>query len=1269
MCISRFALLLPLTLLPLSASAEWLEFGAGCPVGSEPLAFHNITLDDLISFDVELQGLLADTIVHESIPYLRFDRSPGTTPMDFVGYPELPTVVCFVAVPDESDLELTYSAACMESMECLPVYPAPLDSMVGDSTGTLYITEFFMKDSAAYASEEWYPEGLAEVVGEFHLRDQRVAIVSVHPVQYLASGDSLRVWSDIELSISFTGQDPEWSQAGLGYYDLLVGDMLLGYRPDYEPIDAPSPRVVRHEDTTVEPSINPDYVIIAADGLDGQWIDDFADYRSDLNRFDVLIANLEDIMDGWGNNSSFPTPDIIRDYTEALWAWSPAGERPTYLLLIGDHEDVTNQAYPGWFLPAHLFEASGSDILSANDSWYAYFDEPRITDVSPPDMIVGRLSVRRVDGLEAMLDLIEEYESPVQTPGPSARRHLVRLSGRDDMDGPIYSDDWIPTMEWTEALKNWLGYTWDNFYCGDGDPYTSDDGSTMSSRQWIAASSDVFENGSQVLFYTDHGSIHFFECGLNDSPTPEGWYGQCDSTFDDLEIRALSPGGQDFCHPFVLLFSCSQNTFNWTEWQQYHIWPHWNYYNDEPGYTHYDFGVDCFAEELMKNTDCGAIGVYGASWGAWVGHWGTKYAILDNIFSLGHTRIGDAVVEARLTHMGEYLNGIGSMNWDYGVYNLLGDPAVDIGDRVKFPTCCDLILSPSDLSMNRYPSISVNGGNSLATVQVRVRNAGAVASGSFDVGLRIVLDAHVWRTSTTCEQGLAPGEEVVLQLPWSDPPEVAMNAEFLFIAEVDHDEECPDSWRGNNRAEARVSIVDFYPNDVGWPVQLPGSLKSPPLLAQLDHDDDLEIVAISGNMISAWDSDHPSAPLWMSGPFEVNEDWWTWGGSQVVANGFTIPVAGDLTGDGIDEIIVDTYDELIVLEANYGTVLDSWAHDEWGNGSLGYPHPVLQADIYPDSHEDSKLEIAVQWLDHLNILDFENGELVLLDSEEIPCASSSGVVFGWQAARDLDQDGYTEIVHSGTWVEIGAPPQTWSGICIYDQVSGSFDDPETWVSRSYRGIPAIGFLPPSGLTIAFSMRENDYNSSLVPAMLINPDDLSQQEPCDISPITSSNNILCCIMADWDPLLAGADRILANAENQCFAWYASGLADSPYPLAYGEEIEGSARPPFPALGELDNQDDFDYADYLVATREGTIMAYYDNGDPLSAIGFPYELPSQIYGGFAVADIDNDGYVEVVFGTMDNYLHVWELGECDEGYAPWPQCQHDAARTGVLLEAQE
>jgi hypothetical protein len=77
-----------------------------------------------------------------------------------------------------------------------------------------------------------------------------------------------------------------------------------------------------------------------------------------------------------------------------------------------------------------------------------------------------------------------------------------------------------------------------------------------------------------------------------------------------------------------------------------------------------------------------------------------------------------------------------------------------------------------------------------------------------------------------------------------------------------------------------------------------------------------------------------------------------------------------------------------------------------------------------------------------------------------------------------------------------------------------------------------------------------------------------------------------------------------------------------------------------------------------------MAFSSGSAALAGLGFPYLLPSEVKGGFCVADIDGDERVELVFGTMDNYLHVWELGSCDEYFTPWPQCQHDAARTGVL-----
>ena len=204
--------LLPSALLASVAFAQtsWLTWNAGCPEGSEPLVQFNGRWDELLTFDVELRGLLADTVTVDSQDYFRFSSSPGTVPSDRVGFPELPVVRRMVWLPDDSDITLEYSANCCDGVESLPVYPAPLDSLVDDSTCTPFIGEYFRKDSSAYASDEWYPEVQAELVGEFRLRDLRVGIVDVYPVQYLASEDSLRMWSDIEVAVISYDTTADW---------------------------------------------------------------------------------------------------------------------------------------------------------------------------------------------------------------------------------------------------------------------------------------------------------------------------------------------------------------------------------------------------------------------------------------------------------------------------------------------------------------------------------------------------------------------------------------------------------------------------------------------------------------------------------------------------------------------------------------------------------------------------------------------------------------------------------------------------------------------------------------------------------------------------------------------------------------------------------------------------------------------------------------------------------------------------------------------------
>ncbi|MBD3277054.1 MAG: hypothetical protein GF388_02030, partial [Candidatus Aegiribacteria sp.] len=466
-------------ILPPSSTAEWLQFVPGCTAGSEPAVFHNITLDDFTGFDVELKGLQADTVEYDGTEYLRFTGTSGTRPMEEVGYPELPVVTCFVAVPDASDLELSEIHNCLTVSSVLPVYPAPLDSLVDDGLSTPHFEEFFRLDSAAYSSTEWYPADIAVLTGEFRLRDQRIAIVDVYPVQYLASEDSLRVWSDIELHLGFQGPEPVWNGAGLGYYDRLIGDGLIGYTPSYVDPGPQPGQVFRHTDLGVPPPVDPDYMIVVADGLDGSWIDDFANYRADMNGFDVLITNVDDIYDYYSTYEPWPTPDLIRDYTEDIWGNTPAGDRPTYLLLIGDHEDVSCTTYPDWYLPTFLFDIGELPYLGANDEWYVCFDDPR-DEIGFPDMIVGRLPARNAGNLQDMLTLIEDYEAADTPPGSAPRRYVTRLAGTILNIVPLPSS--------INALRQWMGYDWFNFYCGDGEnTETNPDGSSMTSAEWVEA--------------------------------------------------------------------------------------------------------------------------------------------------------------------------------------------------------------------------------------------------------------------------------------------------------------------------------------------------------------------------------------------------------------------------------------------------------------------------------------------------------------------------------------------------------------------------------------------------------------------------------------------------------------------------------------------------------------------------------------------------------------------------------------------------------------
>jgi len=1243
--------LLPVVLIASIAFSQnsWLEFNAGAPDSTAPLVQFNGKWDSFLTFDVELRGLLAETVTVDSQDYLRFTQSPGTVPSDSTGWPELPVVRRMVWLPDDSDITLEYSADCCQGIECLPVYPAPLDSLIQDSTCTPYIGDYFRLDSAAYASEEWYPDTLARLVGEFRLGDLRVGIVEVCPVQYLASEDSLRVWSDIEVGLSWDEQNAVWSQAGLGHYDNLIGDNLLGYTPEPQPLNDGTGSVVRvYANRLVSgPGYAPDYVILVAAGLDGQAVTDLAEHRADLNGFDVAIVRTDDVLECYGGQETVLTADMIRDFTEDMWDWGTGpGDRPTYLLLIGDHEDPSYGS-EDWFLPTRTTDPDAYGNRMGSDGWFGGFDDPRGSFNAFPDMIVGRLPARTTAELGSMVDLIVDFESEVNSWPPPAglgwRRWLTRLAGTNNIDEELYSHDpWNPGPAWTQQFAGWLGYSLDNYYCGDGERANSHDGSDITSAEWVSDLRSVFSRGSQVALYTDHGSGHLFSAGLNWEEGGPPNLGIPDSTFDDLDVEGL-PYNVSHGWPFVLMLCCSAGTFNETQAEHDYVSEDppelscWDFaLRPPPGY---DFGTDCLAEEFMLNTTGGAIGVLASSLESCIYCYRVYgCGIMDAIYEHGLSRTGDAIQACRLEDICNFGAPGGWYN-TLGQFNLLGDPAVDIGDRVKFRSRCDLVVVPDELSISRYPTMLPGESTGDADLSCIVHNWGAVASSPCTASMEITCGNYSTTLTAACAS-IPPGGSRLVRFDWHVPSQLVPPFTLALHATADTQGVCSDSWTANNDASADAEILDFYPNEEGWPAKAPGCVQSPPCLADIDGDGDLEIIVLAG---TSWlQAFEPDGEL----------DWSV--ETPSVMNMNCVPevfAAGNVCGIAAPEIVVDCYGELCVFDAADGDLLYAFEHDAPGL-CWQEPHDVVLADMIAETPpEGSRDEIAFICSSTLYLLRVQNGELDEIASAEAP----SGMGYStqaWISAGELDGSAPQELVVTMTDV---VSQKSLIGLFGYRNGGWRYYSTCLWNGECSKALPALGNLAGQGMRIAISRRRSI--ATHIPAYIMNPTDL-QGTPVSCQPTsTPSSNILCCMMTDWRSDITGLDRVIAPAENQCMVWDEDGFGD--WNSVYS--TPDSYRPPFGALGDLDGDEN---PDLLVGTRSGVVMAYDKAGDPLEGLGFPYVLPAEVCGGYCVADIDNDGKIEVVFGTMDGYVHVWELGECDEGYAPWPQVQHDAARTGVL-----
>ncbi len=1197
----------------------------------------------------------------DSLGYIRFVDSPVT---DSIGYPELPMITCLVAVPDGVHPSIAYDFTVEYMQHVLPVYPTPAQIMFSDYC-TPSLVDSFVQDSVAYTSASFWPAERVRLIGETRICDQRLLKIQLFPAQYRAADSTLSTVTSFSVSVSFDSTEANWSSIGLGAFQRMVeGSPIVGYSP-VEQTHAPVPRYFGVVDPEAGPQYPynrmPDYLIICASGLYAQCqaaIDDLAEHRVDLNGFDVATVLTDDILEDFGDNEqTVITDETIRDFTEYMWKnWPQASvKKPSYLLLIGDHEDP-EYGSANWFLPTHIYDYIGEfsrveDI--GNDEWYTYMnDDPSINN-DFPSMAVGRISIKnggtpQTDTLSTIIANFIDMETPItQIPLQDNRRRITRLAGTGNDNGSGFQSytSWDPSSAWTEEFSDWLGYEYTTNYCGDGRDFIDKDGSLMASWEWRERCLAEFENGAGVIFYTDHGDFHMFSAGLEwlrqYIPQDPFTKGARDSTFNCYQIANNLTTSNSHAAPFALLLCCSAGTYNHTLEEHEDAsaeYPELCFFNgaEDPPVAAYNFGTDCLGESLLKNTTAPVAGVFCGSRSSWVGCYGTYgRGILEAIYAGGTGRLGDAIEYSRLNSadFSVTMNGDGIAG--LGQFNLLGDPALDISDYVRYPNTCDIVVYQGDLDVSPYPVETSSGAE--MELSFIVRNNGRQASGSFSTRITISNESDTSIDYLSCSD-INPRTARTYQYTWVCPAWFDAPVELDITVEADWQHNCSDIWWTNNTASETIQINDIYPFNSGWPVETTGNVSANPILVNLDMDAHLEVVVHCGTSLTAYDYD--GTKLWSID----NEGF----------SGTQQPLAADLDQDGDYEILV-ACEAGIKVVGNTGSVLN-----ELETGTALF--------VVGDMHPRSGLELCtadnnVLTLYYWNTSSTPPGfaELASEDLGFSPPRLSKSLV-----CNDLDGDSYKDVAYLCGFSLSGVqPPPQVSSISVYNWYTEEMIYQHTWGEYLSGPVPYLsaGLLAGTA-TVGYPM--GAYEGSGDPARLIEPDEAIEEVSCSSTNVLSANSLTYGVYADWNSLIPGTDTYVLPSNRQCMAWDVDGGRILGFPTsAFGGDTECSPISPT-ALGNLDGVGNADVLFATVLDGDWTLIGMNSGGDELDDVGFPYTLPEGVAAGsgFAVGDLDRDGKVEIVFGTDDGLLHCWELGSCTTGYAPWPQFQHDCGRSGAL-----
>jgi len=412
-----------------------------------------------------------------------------TKPYD-IGNPDLPVFSKLIEVPSTGNItiELLASNSVVSDLAALGYPQEILPSQASLFKNQDPLKAPFVLNEATYSSDSFYSQELITVERLGVMRGKSIARLQIAPFSYNPLTNELKVIEDLDFGLNFENEIKELPEA-IRSQDFEVNFSKLINNNSTE----------KHEFST-----HTTRMIILSDPMFEEDLQSFINWKR-RKGLDIIEAYK-------GTDAVGSTFESMKAYIQSFYdnatVENPA---PTYLLIVGDHEQI-----PSFDAGAHV-----------SDMYYCEFDG---NGDYFPEMIYGRFSASTTSELVIQIDKTIQYEQYTM-PDPSYLDEVLLVAGVDGNFAPTHGNGQI-------------NYGADYYFNEDHNmvPYVYLYPETNTGIVEDAIIDHV-SNGVGFANYTAH-------CG------PNGW---SDPSFNTSDVDGLNNEDQ---YGLMVGNCCQSNTFN-----------------------------------------------------------------------------------------------------------------------------------------------------------------------------------------------------------------------------------------------------------------------------------------------------------------------------------------------------------------------------------------------------------------------------------------------------------------------------------------------------------------------------------------------------------------------------------------------------------------------------------------------------------------------------------------------------------------------------------